>query len=114
MCRSAESLFLHGPTHGAQVIAEAQGRRPLALGKVGFELHLTAQGDTCTDPFGLASLGVADRLRERDDIPSADGWHKEQPIVIAQDHVLTTHSPIVHSGELQRVVGTDIKALRAG
>lgn len=107
-------LFLNGPTHGAQVIAKAQGRRPLALGKVGFELHLAAQGDTCLDPFGLASLGVADRLRERDDIPSTDGWHQEHPIVIAQDHVLTTHSPISHSGELQRIMGTGIEALRAG
>ena len=55
-------LFLNGPAHGSQMIAETQGRRPLALGKVAVELHLSAQGDTCAELSGLAPLGVADRL----------------------------------------------------
>jgi hypothetical protein len=67
------------------VFAETQGRRLLALSKVRVKLHLTAQKDTCTDPFGLVSLGVADRLRKREDFLSAGGWHKEHAIVIAQD-----------------------------
>jgi hypothetical protein len=85
--------FLDGPAHGSQMIAETQGRRPLALRKVAVELHLTAQGDTCPDPFGLAVLGVADRLRKREEVHSAGGWHKEHAIVIAQDQVLPTHRP---------------------
>jgi len=97
-----------------QVIAETQGRRLLALSTVGVELHLTAQGDTCADPFGLASLGVADRLGEREKFLSAGGWHEEHAIVIAQDQVRTTHRPISHRGGLQRILGTDIEALRAG
>jgi len=47
------------------VIAESQRRCPLALGKVAVEPHLSAQGDACAELFGLAPLGVADRLRER-------------------------------------------------
>jgi len=86
----------------------------LALSKVGGKLHLTAQGDTCTDPFGLASLGVADRLRKHENVPSARGWHKDHAIVIAQDQVLTTHRPISHRGGLHRSLGTDIEALKAG
>ena len=35
-------LFLNGPAHCTQVIAKAQGRRLLALCKVGAELQLTA------------------------------------------------------------------------
>jgi hypothetical protein len=38
------------------MIAEIQRKRLLVLSKVGVKLHLTAQGDTCTDSFGLASL----------------------------------------------------------
>jgi hypothetical protein len=75
------------------MIAEGQGRRLLALRKVGVELHLTAQGDTRTHPFGLASLSVADRLRQREEVHRAGGWHKEHAIVIAQDQVLPTHRP---------------------
>jgi hypothetical protein len=75
------------------MIAERQGRRLSTLRKVAVELQLTAQGDTCTDPFGLASLGVADRLRKREQVHSAGGWHKEHAIVIAQDQVLPTHRP---------------------
>jgi hypothetical protein len=82
------------------MIAETPGRRLVALSKVGVKLHLTAQGDSGADPFGLASLGVADRFRKREDVPSADGWHKEQAIVIAQDQVLTTHRPFSHRGGL--------------
>jgi hypothetical protein len=96
------------------MIAESQGRRLLTLRKVGVELHLTAQGDTCTDPFGLASLSVADRLRKREEVHSAGGWHKKHAIVIAQDQVLPTHRPISYHGGLQRIVATDIEALRAG
>ncbi len=96
------------------MIAETQGRRLSALSKVGVKLHLTAQGDTSTDSVGLAPLGVADRLRKREDVPSAGGWHKEHAIVIAQDQVLTPHRPISYYGGLQRSLGTDIEALRAG
>ena len=35
-------LFLYGPAHRAQMLAEAQGGRVLALGKVGAELYLGA------------------------------------------------------------------------
>ena len=90
--------FLNGPAHGSQMIAETQGRRPLALGKVAVELQLTAQGDTCPDPFGLASLGVADRLRQREEVHSAGGWHEEDAIVIAQDQVLPTYRLISDRG----------------
>jgi hypothetical protein len=65
------------------MIAETQGRRPLPPGKVAVELHLTAQGDTCMELFGLAPLGVADRLRKREDIPGPGGRHEQHAIVIA-------------------------------
>ena len=96
------------------MIAETQRRRPLALGKVAVKLQLTAQGSTCPDPFGLASLGVADRLRKREEVSRAGGWHKEHAILIAQDQVLPTHRPISYRGGLQRIVGADIEALGAG
>ena len=35
-------LFLYGPAHRAQMLAETQGGRVLALGKVGAELYLGA------------------------------------------------------------------------
>ena len=35
-------LFLYGPAHRAQMLAETQGGRVLALGKVGAELYLAA------------------------------------------------------------------------
>src|ERR687891_1031567 len=106
-------LFLNGSAHGSQMITESQGRRLLALRQVGVEPHLTAQGDTGTDPFGLASLRVADRLRKREDVHSSGGLHKEHTIVIAKDQILPTHCPISHRGGLQRILGTDIEALRA-
>jgi hypothetical protein len=75
--------FLDGPAHGSQMIAETQGRRPLALGKVAVELQLPAQGDACPDPFGLASLGVADRLRNPEEVHSGRlaqrGHHRHRP-----------------------------------
>jgi len=71
------------------MIAETQRRRLLAPNKVGVKLHLAAQGDTGTDPFGLASLGVADRLRAREDVPGASDGHKEHAVVIAQDTLRT-------------------------
>ena len=107
-------LFLDGPADGSQMIAETQGRRLPALSKVGVKLHLTTQGDTRTDSLGLASLGVADRLRKREDVRSAGAWHKEHAVVIAQNQVLTTHRALSHSGGLQRILGTDFEALRAG
>ncbi len=66
-------LFLNGPAYGSQVIAETQGRCPLALGKVAVELHLAAQGDACAELSGLAPLGVADRLGKGEDFPGAAG-----------------------------------------
>src|SRR5215211_1251234 len=96
------------------MITETQRRRPLALRKVAVKLQLTAQGSTCPDPFGLASLGVADRLRNPEEVHSAGGWHKEHAIVIAQDHVLPTHRPLSDRGGFQRIVGADIEALGAG
>jgi hypothetical protein len=72
------------------MITETQRRRSLALGKVAVELQLTAQGYPCPRPFGLASLGVTDRLRKPEEIHSPGGWHKEDAIVIAQDQVLPT------------------------
>ena len=96
-------LFFNGPAHGSQVLAETQGRYLLALGKVAVELHLTAQGDTCVDLSGLAPLGVADRLREREDIPGAAGRHEQHAIVIPQDQVLTIYGPISHRGGRQRI-----------
>jgi hypothetical protein len=62
----------------------------------------------------LASLGVADCLRKREQVHSAGGWHKEDAIVIAQDQVLPTHRPISDRDRLQRIVGAGIEALRAG
>ena len=38
--RPKKRLFLYGPAHRAQMLAETQGRRVLALGKVGAELYL--------------------------------------------------------------------------
>ena len=107
-------LFLDGPAQGSQMIAETQRWRPLALGKVAVKLQLTAQGDACPDPFGLASLGVADRLRNREEVPSGGGGHKKYAIVIAQDQVLPAHRPISYRGRRQRILGADIEALRAG
>ena len=40
--RLKKRLFLYGPAHRAQMLAETQGRRVLALGKVGAELYLAA------------------------------------------------------------------------
>ena len=40
--RLKKRLFLHGPAHRAQMLAETQGGRVLALGKVGAELYLAA------------------------------------------------------------------------
>jgi hypothetical protein len=60
------------------------------------------------------SLGVADRLCEREDVPSAGGWHKQHAIVIAKDQVRTADGPTAHSGGLQCVRGADIEALRTG
>jgi hypothetical protein len=80
------------------MLAETQGRRPLALGKVTVELQLTGQGDTCPDPVGLASFGVADRLGKPEEVHSPGGWHKEDAIVIAQDHVLPTHHSLSDRG----------------
>ena len=96
------------------MIAETQRRRPLALGKVAGKLHLTPQGDTCPDPLGLASLGVADRLRNPEEVHRGGGWHKKDTIVIAQDQVLPTHRPLSDRGGLQPILGADIEALRAG
>src|SRR5918996_986760 len=107
-------LFLNGSAYGSQMIAERQGRGLLALRKVDDELHLAAQGDTCTHPFGLASLGVADPLRKREEVVSAGSRHEEHPIVVAQDQVLPTHRPLSHGGDLQRIMGTGIKALGPG
>jgi hypothetical protein len=67
------------PPHGSKMIAETQRRRSLALGKVAVELQLTAQGYPCPRPFGLASLGVADCLRRREEVHSAGGWNKRTP-----------------------------------
>ena len=53
------------------MIAETQGRGPLALGQVAVELHLSAQGDTGAELPGLAPLGVADRLGQGEDFPGA-------------------------------------------
>jgi hypothetical protein len=61
------------------MFAETQGRRPLALGEVAGELQLTAQGDTCPDPFGLASLGVADRLGKLKRSPAPAAGTKRTP-----------------------------------
>ena len=107
-------LFLNGPAHGSQVIAETQGRGPLALGQVAVEPHLTAQGDTCVELSGLASLGVADCLRKREDFLGAAGRHEQHPIVIAQDQVRTIHGPISHRGGRQRIRDPGIETLRAG
>jgi hypothetical protein len=96
------------------MITEAQRRCLSALSKVGVELHLRPQGDTCTDPFGLASLGVADCLREREDVPGGGGRHKQHAIVIAEGYVVTAHCPIAHSGRLQCVLRTNIEAPRSG
>jgi hypothetical protein len=90
--------FLDGPAHGSQVIAETQGRCPLALGKVAVELHLSAQGGTCAELSGLAPLGVADRLGKREDFPGAAGRHEQHAIVIAQGQVLPVHGPVSHRG----------------
>jgi hypothetical protein len=96
------------------VFAEAQGRCSSALSKVGVELHLSAQGDTFSDPFSLASLGIADHLRNGEDLLGACGLHKEHAIVIAQDQVLPIHRPLSYRGGLQRTFRTGIDALRAG
>ena len=40
--RLKKRLFLYGPAHRAQMLAETQGGRVLALGKVGAELYLAA------------------------------------------------------------------------
>ena len=107
-------LFLNGPAHGSQMIAETQGRGPLALGQVAVELHLTAQGDTCAELSGLAPLGVADRLGQGEDFPGAAGWDEQHAIVIAQDQVLPIHGPISHRGGRQRIEDPGIETLRAG
>lgn len=112
--RSSQTSFLNGAADGSQMIAEAQGGGLLALHKVVVKLQLLAQGDACTDPFGLASLGVADRFRKGEDLRSAGGWHKEDAVVVAQDQVFPTYGPISHRGALQCILRTDIKALRAG
>src|SRR5690348_11763414 len=52
----------------SQVIPEGQRRRLLALGKVDVEPNLVAQGSASTHALGLTGFGVADRLREREDI----------------------------------------------
>src|SRR3984957_5106851 len=107
-------LFLNGPAHGSQVIAETQGGHPLALGQVAVELHLTAQGDACAELSGLAPFGVADRLRQREDFPGATGRHEQHAIVIAQDQVLAIHGPLSHRGGGQRIGDPGIETLRAG
>jgi hypothetical protein len=40
--RLRKRLFLYGPAHRAQMLAETQGGRVLALGEVGAELYLAA------------------------------------------------------------------------
>src|ERR1051326_4874993 len=96
------------------MIAEAEGRRLLALSEIGPKLNLAPQGNTSTHEFGLAPLGVADGLGKREDVASACDWHKQHAIVIAEDQVLAAHRPISHDGGLQRIFGTDVESLRAG
>jgi hypothetical protein len=49
------------------VIAEPEGRRLFALCEVDVKLNLATQGRASAHEFGLAPLGVADGLRERED-----------------------------------------------
>src|SRR2546429_4983013 len=106
--------FLNGPAHASQVVAETEGRRLFALCKVDVKLNLATQGNTSTDEFGLAPLGVADGLGKREDVPSACDGHKQPAIVIAEDQVLAAHRPISHDDGLQPIFGTDVESLRAG
>lgn len=96
------------------MIAETQRGRPLALGQVAAELHLTAQRNACVQLFGLAPLGVADRLGQREDVLGVAGRHEQHAIVIAQDQVRRIHDPISHRGGRQRIGDPGIKTLRAG
>ena len=100
------TLYLDGPTDGSQMIAESQRRRLSALSKVGVKLNLGAEGDPCTHSFGLAPLGVADRLRHREEFRGLGSGHKEHAVIIGQDQVLSADCPISDSGRIQRVFGT--------
>jgi hypothetical protein len=106
--------FLNGPADASQVIAETEGRRLFAPCKVDAKLNLATEGNASPHEFGLAPLGVADCLREREDFSGACDWHNQHAVIIAEDQVLAAHRPISHGGGLQRILGSDVEALRAG
>ncbi len=96
------------------MIAEGQRGCLLPARKVVTKLHLPAQRDARTDPFGLAALGVTDCLGQCEDLLGAAGRHEQHAIVIAQDQILAIHCPIAHGGRRQRVTGTGVEAQRTG
>jgi hypothetical protein len=106
--------LLNGPADASQVIAETEGRRLFAPCKVDAKLNLATEGNASPHEFGLAPLGVADCLREREDFSGACDWHNQHAVIIAEDQVLAAHRPISHGGGLQRILGSDVEALRAG
>ncbi len=95
------------------MITESQRRRLLALSKIRVELHLTPHGNTCTDKVSLASLGVANGFRKREDFVGTGSRQEEHAIVIAENQVISTHDPISHGGRLERIRGTGVEPLRA-
>jgi xylulokinase len=97
-------LFLYGPAHRAQMLAKAQGGRALALREVGAELYLCAQRDACPDALGLAPLGIADRLGQREDLLGPRAGQEEHSIIVAQNQILAAHRPVSDDGGLQRVM----------
>jgi len=86
----------------------------LSPSKVPVEPHLAPERFSSTHLLGLASLGVADLLRRREELPSVDGRHEQHAVVVAEDDILPRHSPLSDRGGVQRIRGTVVEALRAG
>src|SRR5690349_19500670 len=65
--------FFDGAADSSQVLAEAQRGCLLALGEVGIELDLAAQGVAGADPVGLALLGANASRVPGGDTPAPPG-----------------------------------------